>query len=183
MNSLIQSCQACEFRKQCSIPLAGIKFGSNPKIMVIADQPSFEDNYVETSFYDRQFQFLKSVLTNEFREWYLTYAVKCYNNSPLLIQKKIGKICTNEWLNKEISEIKPRLILTMGKLSFNLIVRPNIKKGENVSFVGNIGKIFCREADSINTVAWYTPQYLFSRGKKVEQQFKSTLENIKCLVG
>ena len=178
LNTLnIAECTSCLLHKKCSSPLSGYLKGQTPDLMVISERPSKEEDFVTTQFFDRANLYLRKLVEQVFPSYYMTYTLKCYNQLTLSQAKKTGPICVSSWLFKELHEFKPKILLCMGEISFELITKflvPGLSK-----YKENIGKTHYRLFENNIITTWYSPHYIFNGSKLKELQFIKFLKELK----
>ncbi|MFH1547232.1 MAG: uracil-DNA glycosylase family protein, partial [bacterium] len=119
----IESCDSCSLRSECTKPVPPSVGQFN--VMIIGEAPGKDENRLGKSFVgdtgkilfgERQIKGLKSLpdLGIE-REWcHVTNVVKCWPNKTKTPKRTSIKICGNNFLKKEIVEVKPYIILAFG---------------------------------------------------------------------
>lgn len=120
----IKNCKKCLLWKNRKYPV----FGEGPKnarIMLIGLGPGYNENLQGKPFVGPAGKFLNKLLalTNLDREKiYITSIIKCFlpNNKPT---KKQIKICTSNYLDKQIEIINPKIIITLGKEATDYIFK------------------------------------------------------------
>lgn len=113
-NEELLQCDYCKLRNECKSPVLPSPGSSN--LMIIGEAPSRNednDNYVFVGD-------VGNVLWNEMngyrlsrREFYCTHFIKCYPSNTKTPQKEHIESC-REWLEGEIKEIKPSIVLAFG---------------------------------------------------------------------
>lgn len=124
LNEQIFTCEKCVLRATCRRPVPGAgNFGA--KIMVIGEAPGKEEDLQWAPFVGRSGKLLTSILEslNLFRErdYYITNIVKCRppeNRDP----KSEEITACSPYLALQINLMKPDLIITLGRFSFNFLV-------------------------------------------------------------
>lgn len=119
----IKTCEQCKLRKECR---GSTSWNGNPQspLMIIGEGPGeIEDQYgvplvgPSGKLLDRA---LKSV--NIARHLvYVTNIIKCrpkYNRTPTLEE---ANFCASRWLEKEISIIKPKVIIALGSVALHYL--------------------------------------------------------------
>ena len=113
--------------------------GGSPKIMIVVDYPSVEEDKSGDSFSDQPLlaQLLFEVLDIPKNDIYLTYLAKCRplgNNTA----SNHFTVCREEYFKKEIEEVKPLSIILMGGDVAESVLGKSIKslRGSVHSFEG-----------------------------------------------
>ncbi len=131
LNERVLTCENCVLRATCRRPVPGAgNFGA--KIMIIGEAPGKEEDIQWAPFVGRSGKLLTNILESldllRERDYYITNIVKCRppeNRDPLP-----GEISTcSPYLVEQINLMKPELIITLGRFSFNFLV-PNVTIGE-----------------------------------------------------
>lgn len=92
---------------------------SNPRVLIVGDNPSKGDEEAGHSFRDDRAQLLAKTLKSvgfslgKNGDVFVTYAVKCFPWGKASI--KDAKICAENYLHKEIAHHTPELVITLGK--------------------------------------------------------------------
>lgn len=144
--------------------------------MVVGEAPDGEDDLMGTPFSGRRGDLLRSLLGKAGIDpegvWF-THLVKC---QPKKLVPTEGNIRTcMGWLNREIAEAKPRLILALGKMP--LIELLGLIK--SVKLKDRAGKIYQLKWAEASLAAWYGPGFLLSRGKKWQSQTITFFSSLK----
>ena len=111
----IMECDKCALHKKCT-PLEGVG-NKQAYIMIIGKCQSPEEKESGKLFKEVNSKYIKEALSYadiDIKEIYATKIVKCYTNPSRLLNKTYIRICSTEHLLKEIEEIKPKVIITMG---------------------------------------------------------------------
>ncbi len=172
LNSLVSGCVACRLRSNCEQVVCG---SGNEKatLMIVGEFPKPEDELMGEPFKCRDGVLLrKLLLLAEISEdqVYFTYMVKCL---PLKGErpKKIESDICKGWLWKEIKQLKPKIILTLGELPTKILRKKTlcdaIWKFESVSYT-----------DALIT-SWFHPSFLLTRSKKLEEETVEFFKTIK----
>ncbi len=124
----VSTCSLCELhhsRKE-AVPGEGPE---NSEIMFIGEGPGFHENEQGRPFVGPAGKFLEELLAkiNMSREQvFITNVVKCRppgNRDP---QPEEVETCTKTYLDRQIQAINPKVIVTLGRFSMNLLI-PNTK--------------------------------------------------------
>jgi len=144
MKSLEKSaveCRLCELWKNRE----KLVFGEGPvnaKIMLIGLGPGYWENKKGRPFVGAAGKLLNTLLALaglKREEVYITNVVKCYLPDNTVTEEEV-KICTSHYLDKQISIIKPKIIITLGNVATRYIFE---KFGIEIKSMGKIhGKIF-----------------------------------------
>ena len=124
----VSSCTKCELhhsRKQ-AVPGEG---PVDSDIMFIVEGPGFHENEQGRPFVGAAGKFLEELLSDiglSREEVFISNVVKCRppgNRDPLPVEVKT---CTSNFLDRQIAAINPKVIVTLGRFSMNLLM-PNSK--------------------------------------------------------
>ncbi len=177
LSEQINKCEACPLY---SIPINSLEFvGEIPKppidLMVVAQNPSAEEHLLCASWFSRENRYAQSLLAPIFpsNKCYFTYLTKC--STAQTITRNNSETCRFNFLDKEISLLRPKIILFLGKGLFQIMLGKKAKNGDIVLGLNNgIDKY-------IYMAAWKAPSVIFNEGKKKEKQtiqFFKTLKNL-----
>lgn len=106
-------CTLCELRNECESPI-GLPLPINPKVFVIKNHPSKEEELLGVGFSDREGK-LCTKLCDKYLAglYYCTYLIKCPTNKGYIGAKSF-KTCGDNWLVKEIQALKPSVVVALG---------------------------------------------------------------------
>lgn len=177
VDDVIRSCEACELRQGCNSPLPPFSSWKNITLMVVVDRPSKDEDNCSWGFGDRHNNYLKDIINKIFdsETVHYTYLTKCYSPGTVLLGKKNTKTCLDFYLSREIYQLRPKIILGMGKTT-NKILDKNYEIG-TYSFEGILGidkKEYCPAV-----AAWESPFSLLNSGKLKTENFISLLKELK----
>ena len=124
----VSSCTMCElhYSRKMAVPGEGPE---NSEIMFIGEGPGFHENEQGRPFVGAAGKFLEELLTKiglSREEVFITNVVKCRppgNRDP---RPEEVEICTKTYLDRQIQAINPKVIVTLGRFSMNLLI-PNTK--------------------------------------------------------
>ena len=124
----VSSCTMCElhYSRKMAVPGEGPE---NSEIMFIGEGPGFHENEQGRPFVGAAGKFLEELLTKigmSREEVFITNVVKCRppgNRDP---RPEEVEICTKTYLDRQIQAINPKVIVTLGRFSMNLLI-PNAK--------------------------------------------------------
>jgi len=172
----IRNCAACDLRKYCKLPVSPYYHPfihtSEIILMMIADKPSREEDTCNTSWFDREKEYVARLIYSIFpsKLTYFTYLTKCYCPPEKSLSAKTTKICRDMHLFKEITTIKPKFILTMGHLSGKILLSKFTKQPK-------YSDIFIDESYCLGY--YKSPSVIFNESKKKEPEFINYLTKIK----
>lgn len=137
LKQTILACKKCSLSSTCKSPIAG-DGNEKTKILFIGEAPGKNEDEVGKPFVGRSGKLLSAILEGIgfFREkdYYITNIVKCRppeNRDPK--DEEIASCCG--YLIEQINTMKPDVIVTLGRFSFNFLV-------PNVSISSAHGKLF-----------------------------------------
>jgi DNA polymerase len=120
----VSSCTMCELQhsRKNAVPGEGPE---NSDIMFIGEGPGFHENEQGRPFVGAAGKFLEELLTKiglSREEVFITNVVKCRppgNRDP---RPEEVEICTKTYLDRQIQAINPKVIVTLGRFSMNLLI-------------------------------------------------------------
>jgi len=120
----VSSCTMCELHhsRKKAVPGEGPE---NSEILFIGEGPGFHENEQGRPFVGAAGKFLEELLTKiglSREEVFITNVVKCRppgNRDP---RPEEVKICTKTYLDRQIQAINPKVIVTLGRFSMNLLI-------------------------------------------------------------
>lgn len=121
------NCKLCYLGDICNPVNSRYTLDTFGKIICIDFKPTEEENLTGRAWYGRIGQLGTKLLTDYFniKNLYFSYLVKC---SVGLKKTSEINLCKNNWISKEIEEVKPRFIFLFGKEVANkLLVKPKTK--------------------------------------------------------
>lgn len=127
LDETIKKCDNCELRKTCNSPIPW-DGNYNSKILIIWEAPWKDEDNIWKPFVWRSGKLLTKVLESLWyirdKDYYITNIVKC--RPPNNRDPKPDEIaCCQKYLIEQIRQMKPRIIVTLGRFSFNYLI-PNI---------------------------------------------------------
>ena len=139
----VSTCTKCELHhsRKKAVPGEG---PANSDIMFIGEGPGFHENEQGRPFVGAAGKFLEELLSDiglSRQEVFISNVVKCRppgNRDP---QPDEVDICTSAYLDRQIAAINPKVIVTLGRFSMNLLM-PNSKisqvHGQAVTIQGRL---------------------------------------------
>jgi DNA polymerase len=137
----LRTCKRCLLWRNRKYPVFG-EGPENARIMLIGLGPGYNENLQGRPFVGAAGKLLDKLLDLidlKREEIYITNIIKCYipNNKPT---KNQVKVCTSNYLKKQIEIIKPRIIITLGNIATEYIFK---KFNISIDPMGKIhGKLF-----------------------------------------
>lgn len=124
----VATCTLCELHhsRKNAVPGEG---PDNSELMFIGEGPGFHENEQGRPFVGAAGKFLEELLAKidlSREQVYITNVVKCRppgNRDP---EFEEIETCTKTYLNRQIEAIDPKVIVTLGRFSMNLLI-PNVK--------------------------------------------------------
>ncbi|MFW9881385.1 MAG: uracil-DNA glycosylase family protein, partial [Candidatus Thorarchaeota archaeon] len=113
-NKEILNCKDCELREECKKPVLNSKGKYN--IMIIGEAPGKSEDLYGEGFVGSSGQLLWDLLREKGykrKDFNITNIVKCYPSKTKTPKAKHIKACS-KWIEEEINNIKPFLILAVG---------------------------------------------------------------------
>jgi DNA polymerase-1 len=165
------SCTACPLSEK--VNHVGLPGTGNPEsgLWIILDRPGYKEDNIGVSFSGTAGQFLASMLvkvglTDE-NSYYLTYLTKCAlpDVKDQEMKKVSTKTCFPTWLEKEIIEYKPRVIIALGNDVMSAL-------SDQTGIIKNRGLIFDAEVGGhkFKMVPTLSPAYLLQDRRELEGQ-------------
>ena len=124
----VSTCTLCELHHSRNVAVPG-EGPENSEIMFIGEGPGFHENEQGRPFVGAAGKFLEELLTKidlSREQVFITNVVKCRppgNRDP---QPEEVETCTKTYLDRQIQAINPKVIVTLGRFSMNLLI-PNTK--------------------------------------------------------
>jgi uracil-DNA glycosylase family 4 len=159
-------------------PLVGV--GQPSPLMIVGDAPSENEILTQTTFYDSSL-YLEKMLEStglDIGQCYITNLMKC---KPKRAAKKDEIDSCKKWLWKEIKKTKPRVIVTMGKISSISLLKGQIK--QNFTMKDLISREFSVSYCDAKILPCYGPLYLLNQGKQLNDQARMVLKYAAFLSG
>lgn len=131
LSSLVHECRLCDLNKSRTQALPG--FGNqNAEIMIIADKPTLAEDS-EGVYRAKAGMMLRNmiekVLECSINDVYYTHIVKCM---PANFQEPTNSeiLSCKPFLHKQIELINPKIIVTLGELSYNYLTNDHTNFGK-----------------------------------------------------
>jgi DNA polymerase len=124
----VASCTLCELHHSRKLAVPG-EGPADSDIMFIGEGPGFHENEQGRPFVGAAGKFLEELLGTidlSREQVFITNVVKCRppgNRDP---QFEEIDICTKTYLERQIQAINPKVVVTLGRFSMNLLI-PNVK--------------------------------------------------------
>jgi DNA polymerase len=159
------------------------------KLMIIGEALGKEESEAQEPFQGRAGKLLNKFLTNaklKRKEIYISNIVHCRptkNKGRANRPPKDTEIqACKKWIWKEIQEVGPKIIVTLGKIPTFSLLHQKLKKSFKLKDI--VGDFFEVDYCSAKIVPLYHPSYLMQHGKKMHGMTAEILTNIgrqKCL--
>ncbi len=133
-------CGLCPlFKDNYSVCLGGVGNASNPKLVIVGDAPSRDEDAVFEAYTtnDQRARLLLKVLKAvglSIKDCYATYLAKCCPRGSLKVKE--ARVCYEEYLKRELNVLRPELILALGKTVQQVLLR------NTASIAKTHGKLF-----------------------------------------
>lgn len=174
----VKVCKKCALYKNRTNAVPGI---GNPKaeILLIGEGPGQNEDKVGEPFVGEAGKFLDEMLASlklKREDVFITNVVKCRppnNRDPL--EEEVG-VCTRSYLFEQIKQVKPRLIVTLGRHSMQVFF-PQIKSISSVH-----GKAY-KKADQVYYICYHPAAALYQVSLKqtMKDDFKKIKEILKLI--
>lgn len=183
----IKECKACSLHKSmiCQ-PIPGFTKNHKPDVMIIGEAPGSDECLIEKPFQGLAGKLLDKMLNSAMinrDNLYITNIVKCrptVNNAGKKNRpptKEEIKIC-NGWLEKEITIVKPKLIIALGIVPVKTLLT-TLKRDEMMEEVcGKVYKFNYNEGSS-DIVPLYHPSSLLQSSKDRLEMCQNILIRLK----
>lgn len=120
----IKKCRDCELCKTCNSPIPW-DGNYNAKILVIWEAPGKDEDIQGKPFVWRSGKLLTKILESldyyRNKDYYITNIVKCRPPNNRDPKPEEIKTC-QKYLIEQIKQMKPNIIVTLGRFSFNFLV-------------------------------------------------------------
>lgn len=147
--------------------------------MVVGEVASQDDELLGEPFMSREGDYLRKLLGQAGllpEDCYLTLTVKCPAPGPKGPTEDQIQAC-RPWLLQELEAVHPQMVLSLGTLPSRILF--GAKKSFRLNQVaGRIHPVMLPWSGLV--MPWYSPSYLLQRGKKMEQQTLSLLQELKA---
>ena len=145
----IKSCTRCQLRENCASPVPGI--GSiNSKYLLIGEAPGKHEDEAGVPFVGlagKRLDKLLNVADISLNDCYLTNVVRCrpaQNRDP---KKSEIRSCL-KWLQEEVNLVRPKYIITLGRIPLSLFSPYGIKQMHGTMFEYTIPSV-CADPSGI----------------------------------
>lgn len=174
LESYAADCEECSLHNNRINPVFA-KGNLNSSIFICGMVPAHEENAVGIPFVGRAGKLLDHILEQcglDLNDVYITNIVKCCLAPGIPLKQEWVDTCL-PYLVAQISELKPKVILTLGKDASDGLF------GRKTSSMGSIrGKVFYY-GDDIRVVPTYHPSYLLRGGGKKHKDMHKVLADFE----
>lgn len=171
------SCTKCELRKSCDKVVTSSFHYHSPNYLFVGESPNSEDDLMGDSFSGRDGTLFKKLIEKSGinpQECVYTLTTKCMGKPS---EAQI-KICSNEWLNKEIEFFKPKIVIALGKIPIRILT--GIKK--TYIKVSDYAGVLTKSPKGDIIAPWYSINHILQRGKRIDEQTIQFLKKVKDYV-
>lgn len=157
-------CVSCPLRSQCNQVVPGMGLPNSP-IFIVGDAPGVDEDIMGEPFVGIDGKYLDKILNAagiSRRSIYMTTVVKCKTPHCVPPAQEFIKAC-KKWLWEELKDVKPKVIVSLGKLPTGLFL-----KKKNFTLNEVVGKTFSLNYIDAVLMPWYNLDYLLQRGKSWE---------------
>lgn len=149
----------------------------NTEIMFVMDPPSEYDGNTHTTMFDADGRLITVVLDKlglKRDNIYITHINKCFSEDS-----NVPFICGSKFLMKEISIIKPKMLITLGGTAMNVVRAILLNEDKNLDVETVRRKIFTAviEDTKIHIVHTISPAVVLSKRGALYNKFKLDLWN------
>lgn len=176
LHDTMKLCVRCPLRRQCNQVVPGIG-PANARLVVVGEAPGGDEDLLGEPFVGQAGQLLNKLLKGagiERDSVYITNTVKCRPKGNATPTDTPIQAC-KPWLWKELQVIKPKVVLTLGKISTRLLLR----LGTSFRMKDVIGQVYDVEYMESKIMSWYHPSYLLHRGLSWDQDTVDFLVKVK----
>ena len=170
-------CNACGL---CAVAQnVRIEGWGNPKgsVLVVSGKPSKDDDKAGKALQGSIGTYLKTLLRTaaiDISDCFFTSAIKCISTEDSKsLDKDAFSVCPTTWLFKEISIIKPKVIIALGNDAYQILTgNKSVDKDRGSLVVKDFGDISCY------VVPIYSPYFLMQQSDK-SKNVKQTIEDLR----
>lgn len=178
MDELYARCLNC---KRCGLweTRTNLVFGDgnpNASVMFVGEGPGENEDLTGKPFVGRGGQLLSDMLAyidlDRSKNFYIANIVKCRppkNRDPLETEQEA---CI-DWLRQQIEEVKPKIIVCLGRISAMALIKPDFK------ITREHGLVF--DKDGVKLMALYHPAALLRDPRRRPETFID-LKNLRSLI-
>ena len=175
LQSLAIHCSLCDLSKSRRTVLFG-EGNINANVMFITDSIASIEDELGKFYVGKSGQLLTKMIENVLgvgiQDFYITSVTKCCPSNNKVININEVNIC-KPYLEKQIELIKPKLIVTLGDLSYKHLTK------DNTEFSQIRGKII--KYNGIDVIPTFDPSYLIRNPSSKKEAFHDMLK-IKSLM-
>lgn len=172
----IRQCDFCNLIKNTNNNTPLVFHGSG-KIMAVVQPPNDTNIYEEQHFSTNEKRYFELILKAagiDEEDIYVTSIAKCPYGSDNKENKKCTELCSTKFLLREMRVVKPKVILSVGKIPTSYFLSTPLYK---TSMSEVIGKIY--NYNDIPVMPIYTMSYLIQNGKKKTDEVIEQLTKVK----
>jgi len=158
INQQLNRCTKCSLREGASQPVPGIGFPGS-KYMIIGEAPGREEDEMGVPFVGMSGKRLNQLLELsriDLNECYITNTIKCHPPSNRDPHKAELKSCV-QWLMNEIALVKPKIIITLGRIPLGLFSPYGVRQMHGTQFDYEFDELGLK----VNIIAQYHPAAAF----------------------
>lgn len=179
LNEEISQCDFCDLRKNIKdeIPLSPKGGG---KIMFVTPAPNFDNLFLGQHFSideQRYFDLMLKAAGIDKSDIYLTSITKCSYNKDNKKNLNCKDICATKFLLREIREIEPKIIVTMGKVPTCHFLNIPISRLKLKDYAHKVYQEEYSE-EEYKILPTYGLAYLMQQGRKMTDEFIGRLKEI-----
>lgn len=156
--SKVFDCDRCGLHERCFAPKMSCTGDGKKGILIVGDFPGSVEEKQGSHFVGRSGKLLRRILKDESidldRDCWSTYALQCapVEKDPAKLEKEIKCCRSRVW--KEIKELKPKIIILLGKIALSSVIGDMWKKN-----LGGISKWQGWSISDRTTNAWICPTF------------------------
>ena len=170
LNNIVSVCENCDLHKTRTNTVFG-EGNESAKILFIGEAPGRDEDKQGKPFVGRAGKLLTEIISsiNLTREdIYIANTVKCRPPNNRNPEEKEVEACS-DYLEQQIDLIKPKVIVLLGKIAANRVLKIDQPIGELRK------KIFIIKPKNIPTIIFYHPAYILRSPKEKKKVWEDLL--------
>lgn len=173
----IYQCDFCELRKNIKDEQP-LPFKGDGKIMFVTPAPNFDNLSLGQHFsINEQYYFERVLKAADIDSYSLTSITKCSYDKDNKKNRTCKDLCATKYLLREIREIEPKVIVTMGKIPTCHFLKTPISKFKLSDYVHKIYEVDYNDT-TYRVLPTYGMAYLMQQGRKKTDDFIAKLKEI-----
>lgn len=181
LHELIQSCQKCDLHKllpEGCLPVPGVG-PINAKLVMVGEALGENEVTLQEPFVGLAGEMLNTILKEadiNRSECYITNVVKCrpFEGNKNRAPNDSEILACKSWLWKELKLIQPKLIVTLGRVPTQLLL-----KMKKCTMFKVVGESYTVDYISSTIYPLYHPSFLMQHGRQYINKCVEILKNVK----